>query len=525
MVSIMPFCLEKAEKVRTFCESLVFSKGKWAGKPFKLLPWQWEEVIKPLFGTMREDGLRQYRFCYVEIPKKNGKTELGAALALYMLTADGEGSPEVFSAAADREQASLVYGPAAFMVRNNEVLTDRCVVLDSQRTIKYPPNNGAYKVLSAETYTKHGLSPSAILFDEIHAQPDDSLWRVLTAGTDYARQQQLIFAMSTAGIYNVNSIWWRIRSKAIQIAQGIIKQDDFLPVLYIADPEKDSPDDEELWKRVNPSLGQIFTLDKIRKDYNTAKQDPVEFEDFKRFRLNIPIKQLSRWMPMDAWDKCGGEIDVAALAGLRCYAGLDMSTKIDLTSLKLVFPRQTGLDRATVLCKFYVPEDTITERSRSDRVHYGIWRDQGFVTATPGNVIDEEFILKDIVDAANIYDLKEVGFDPWAATSITTKLTNDYGINCVEMRQGSKTLSEPAKSLLVAVKRHEINHGNNPVLRWNADNLVMITDANENVRPDKAKATDRIDGVVALIMSWGRMILNEGGGDSVYEERGVLTIE
>ncbi len=328
-----------------------------------------------------EDGLRQYRFCYVEIPKKNGKTELGAALALYMLCADGEGSPEVFSAAADREQASLIYNPAAYMVRSNDVLSARCTILDSQRTIKYPPNNGAYKVLSAETYTKHGLSPSAILFDELHAQPDDSLWRVLTAGTDYARQQQLIFVMTTAGIFDVESIWWKIRSKAIQISKGVIKQDDFLPVLYIADPEKDNPDDEELWQRVNPSLGQIFTLDKIRKDYNTAKQDPIDFEDFKRFRLNIPIKQINRWMPMDAWDRCGGEIDLEALKRLRCYGGLDMSTKVDLSALVLVFPRQVGLDVPTVLCKFYCPEDTIIARSRSDRVHYNIWQERHPATA------------------------------------------------------------------------------------------------------------------------------------------------
>ena len=505
----MPFDLTKAEKVRAFCESLVFSKGKWAGKPFKLLNWQWERVIKPLFGTVREDGLRQYRFCYVEIPKKNGKTELGAALALYMLCADGEGSPEVFSAAADREQASLIYGPAAFMVRHNETLESRCLVRDSMKTIFYPPNNGAYKVLSAETYTKHGLSPSAILFDELHAQPTDDLWRVLTAGTDYARQQQLIFVMTTAGIYNPESIWMRIRSKAIQISQGIIKQDDFLPVLYIADPEKDSPDDEEVWIRNNPSLGHIFTLGKIRKDYNTAKNDPVEFEDFKRFRLNIPIKSLSRWMPMDDWDKCGGEVNSEELKGLRCFGGLDMSTKIDLTALIFVFPPQIGLENWTVLVKCYCPEDTIMQRSRSDRVHYEVWQQQGFITATPGNVIDEGFIERDILEASKLYDLQEVGYDPWGATAIATRIFNDHDVRMVEMRQGAKTLSEPAKDLLVKIKKHEVNHGGHPVLRWCADNLVMVRDSNENVRPDKEKATDRIDLVVALIMAWGRAIFAE----------------
>lgn len=504
----MPFCLEKAEKVKRFCESLTFSKGRWAGRPFRLLPWQWERVIKPLFGTVKADGTRQYRFAYVEIPKKNGKTELGAALALYMLTADGEGAPEVFSAAADREQASLIYSPAAAMVRNNDVLNSRCLVRDSMKTIFYPPNNGSYKVLSSESYTKHGLSPSAIFFDELHAQPNDDLWRVLTAGTDYARQQQIIFVMTTAGIWDVNSIWWRIRSKAIQIANGVIRQDDFLPVLYLADPEKDRPDDEALWQRVNPSLGHIFTLEKIRKDYNTAKNDPIEFEDFKRFRLNIPIKQVMRWMPMEDWDRCGGELP--DLSGRRCYGGLDMSTRNDLTAFVLVFPPEYGVEPIWhVVARHYCPEDTILQRSRSDRVHYNVWAQDGWITTTPGDVIDGAFIERDIVAAAERYDIGSIGYDPWGATAIATRLFNDFGIEMVETRQGAKTLSEPAKDIYVKTKRHEINHGFNPVLRWCADNLVMVIDANENIRPDKAKATDRIDGFVAMVMAWGRAIFAE----------------
>lgn len=520
----MPFDESKALKVKQFCESLVYSKGKWAGKPFRLLDWQWEKVIKPLFGTLRDDGMRQYRFCYLEIPKKNGKTELGAALALYMLCADNEGSPEVFSAAADAGQASLVYGPAAYMVRGNEVLNAKCAIRDSMKTIFYPPNNGAYKVLSAESYTKHGLSPSAIFFDELHSQQNDELWNVLTSGTDYARQQQLIFVMTTAGIYDVNSIWWRIRSKAIQIANGIVKQDNFLPVLYVADPEKDNPESEDLWRRVNPSLGQIFSIDKIRKDYESAKQNPVDFQNFLRFRLNIPIKSVTRWMPMDAWDKCSSPIDLKRLSGKRCFGGLDLSSKIDLTAFVLVFPPQDDIEEWVVVPKFYCPEESIIQRSRSDRVHYEIWAKEGYLTATPGNVVDEQFVLNDIVAASEQYELAELGFDPWNATNLTTRLFNDHGITCVEMRQGAKTLSEPAKDILVKVKQHRIRHGGHPILRWCADNLVMRMDANENVAPDKAKATDRIDGVVALIMAWGRMIFTDNE-PSVYESEGVYVID
>jgi phage terminase large subunit-like protein len=441
------------------------------------------------------------------IPTHN--TELAAALALYMLTADGEGAPQVFSAACDRKQASLIYEPACYMVRSNDALSSRCKVRPSHKAIYYPPNNGTYEVLSAETYTKHGLNPSAIFFDELHEQPDDGLWRVLTAGTDYARQQQLIFVITTAGIWDVNSIWWRIRSKAIQIANGTIKQDDFLPVLFLADPEKDKPEDEAVWIRNNPSIGQIFTLAKIRADYAKAKDDSVEFQDFCRFRLNIPIKSIRRWMPMEDWDKCGGMVDLKALEGKTCYGGLDMSTKVDLTALCMVFPPQFDLEKWTVLMKFYCPEDSILQRSRSDRVHYDVWQKEGWLTATPGNVIDEAFIEKDVIELSQRYNVGAIGYDPWGATGIATRLFNDYDVTMVEMRQGAKTLSEPAKDILVRVKRHEVNHGNNPVLRWCADNLVMVTDANENVRPDKEKATDRIDGVVAMIMAWGRAIFAE----------------
>ena len=501
---------EKALKVKRFIEQFcTYSKGEWGGQPFKLLSWQYDELIAPLFGTLNKNGLRQYRICYCEIPKKNGKSELCAAIGLYMLTNDDEDGAEVYLAAADREQASIVYAAAATMVSNNTTLSKHIDRRDSRKRLIYGKKNSYMQVLSSESYSKHGISPSAVIIDEIHAHPNDELYTVLTAGTDYARRQQVVLVITTAGIYNKNTIWWRLRSKAQQIKAGIIQDKRFLPVLYLADPEKEDPADEALWERVNPSLGQIFTLDKIRQDYNEARQDPIDFQNFLRFRLNIPIKQVSRWMPMDDWDKCGGMVDLKALEGKTCYGGLDMSTKVDLTALCMVFPPQFELEKWTVLMKFYCPEDSIMQRSRSDRVHYDVWEKEGWLTSTPGNVIDEGFIEKDIIELSERYNVGAIGYDPWGATGISTRLFNDHGITMVEMRQGAKTLSEPAKDILVKVKRHEVNHGNNPVLRWCADNLVMVTDANENVRPDKEKATDRIDGIVGMIMAWGRAIFAE----------------
>ena len=221
-------------------------------------------------------------------------------------------------------------------------------------------------------------------------------------------------------------------------------------------------------------------------------------------------------MPMDKWDKCGAAVDVDSLKGRVCYGGLDLSSKIDLTAFALVFPAEDESGLYDVLCKFYCPEDTIGERSRIDNVRYDIWRDQGFITATPGNVIDYTFIERDILQATKDYQLMQIGFDPWNATNTATRLqqelnptSDENGILMVEMRQGARTFNEPSKDLLVQVMQGKIRHGNNPVLRWCADNLVMRSDANGNVAPDKEKATEKIDGMVALIMAYGRAMVNK----------------
>ncbi len=521
--------LAKALRVKTFIEHLTFSKGEWQGKPFRLLPWQWEKLILPAFGTLREDGNRQYRYVYVEIGKKNGKTELGAAIALYCLCADREGKPEIYSAAGDREQAGLVYSAASEMVRHSPDLK-HLKVLDSHKRIINPRNSGFYQVLSSEAELQHGLSPSAIIFDELHAQPDDRLWNVLTAGTHYARKQQLVMVLTTAGIYDKNSIWWKIRTRAMQIDRGIIDQPDFLPVLFVADPEKDDSSDENLWRRVNPSLGAIFTLDKIREDYESSKNDPVDFQNFLRFRLNVPIRSLSRWMPMDRWDACADAPDLDALKGRVCYGGMDLASTIDLTALVLVFPPQDPDGMWDVVCKAYCPEEGILRRSRVDKVNYTAWERQGHLIATPGSVTDYEFLKRDIRQAAKDYQLRSIGFDSWNAMQVATDImaelnptNSETGFQMVEMRQGAKTLNEPMKSLLAHVMKGKVRHGGHPVLRWCADNMVVRHDPNGNMAPDKQKATDKIDLMVALIMAWGRAIVTAAPARSVYETRGILT--
>lgn len=515
-----PEGLKKALRVKTFCENLKCTQGEWAGHTIKLMPWQWEEVILPLFGTLKKDGLRQYRYCYLEIPKKSGKSPLAAMLGLYGLCADGEASPEVYIAAADISQASYVFRYAAQMVRENLTLRKRLKIVDSRRRIINLGNNGFMQVLSSESYTKAGINPSMLVFDELHCQSSDELWNTLTSGTDYARKQQVVIAMSTAGVYNKQSLWWRVRTKAQQVKAGIIKDPRFLPVLYVADPEKDNPEDEKLWIKVNPSIGHIFTLDKIREEFKEVKNDPIAYQNFLRYRLNFPIRSLKKWMPLQKWDKCAGIVDEESLIGRRCYGGLDLSLKLDMTAFIMVFePDDDGM--IDIVCKFYCPEGGIMKRSQVDRVSYDIWQQQGFLTATPGETVDYAFIEKDIVELAKKYDIQQIGFDPWKATSTYNHIMTEFnpmndpnGFQMVEIRQGAKSMHEPAQDLLVNVMNGKIRHGGNPILRWNMDNMVMRSDANENLTPDKGKAIERIDGGVALIMAWGRMIFaKEDFGD------------
>lgn len=516
---------ERVDRVLQFIGALTHTKGEWAGTRFGLLDWQ-TDLLTKLFGTLKEDGSRQYRTAYLEIPKKNGKSELGAAVALYMLCRDGEASPEVYSAAADRDQASLVYNVASQMVMSNPILSRTLRVRDSRRRIINPRNGGFYQVLSSEVRTKHGLNPSAVIFDELHAQPNDQLWRVLTVGTDYARRQQLVFVLTTAGIYDVESVWWRVREKARQVQAGIIEDPSFLPILYIADPELDNPDDPALWQRVNPSLGRIFTLDRIQKDYTQVRGDLIEWEDFKRFRLNIPAKQVRRWMPMDEWDKCHEPVDLEALVGRPCFGGLDLSERDDLSAFALVWPPRDKTEKWEVHVKGYSCEGTVQKRAREGRViDYGRWVQQGHITQTHGNTIDHEYIRNDIIAAAKKYDIREIGFDPYSAKELTNYLFNNEGMPCVEVRQGVASLSEPAKDIMSSVKERKIKHGNNPVLRWCVDNVVMVVDANANIRPAKDKSTDKIDLFVAMLIAWARALVSLDNMVSIYDTRGIRMVE
>lgn len=510
---------EQADYAVSFIQCLCHTKGRWAGKPFLLMDWQ-EQIVRDIFGTLKKNGKRQFTTAYIEIPKKNGKSELAAAVALYLLFADGEAAPEVYGAAADRAQAGIVFDVADQMVKMNPALEKRAKRLGANKRIITHFNNGFYQVLSAEVGTKHGLNVSGLVLDEVHAQPNRKLYDVLTKGSGDAREQPLYFLITTAG-NDKNSICYELHQKALDIIEGRKIDSTFYPVIFGADESEDWSD-PKVWKKANPSLGETITIDKVQAAYESARQNPGEENSFRQLRLNQWVKQSVRWMPMDKWDACSFEIDEEKLKGRVCYGGLDLSSTTDITAFVLVFPPVDENDKYYVLPYFWIPEENVSLRVRRDHVPYDIWEQQGVLQTTEGNVIHYGFIESFIEKLGEKYNIREIAFDRWGAVQMVQNLEG-MGFTVVPFGQGFKDMSPPTKELMKLTLEQKIAHGGHPVLRWMADNIFIRTDPAGNIKADKEKSTEKIDGVIATIMALDRAIrCGNINGESVYENRGLL---
>ena len=517
----MAFDERKAQRVVRFIEALRHTKGEFHGQPFHLLPWQ-EKIIRDVFGTVRDDDptMRQYTTAYIEIPKKNGKSELGAAIALNMLINDDEWKAEVYSCASDRQQAAIVFDVAVDMVRQSPALMKRVKIIPSTRRMIYQPTGSIYQVLSSEVATKHGLNVSACIFDELHTQPTRALYDVMTQGSGDARRQPLWFFLTTAGT-DRNSICWEVHQKALDILEGRKNDPRFYPVLFGLPDEADWTS-EENWYRANPSLDHTITIDKVRDAFHKAQETPADENQFRQLRLNQWVKQSVRWMPMDKWDECGGVVDPYALEGRACYAGLDLSSTSDLTALVLVFPPTSEDEPYIALPFFWLPEETLSLRVRRDHVPYDQWAKRGFIQTTEGNVVHYGFIERFICELGERYNIREIAHDRWNATMMVQTLEGD-GFTMVPFGQGFKDMSPPTKELMRIVLEHKLCHGGHPVLRWNMDNAYVRTDPTGNLKLDKEKSTEKVDGAVALVMALDRAMKNQGG-DSVYNHRGLIVL-
>lgn len=491
--------------VQFFELCLTHCKGELAGQPLKLSSWQADTIIRPLFGWKRPDGTRRYRTAYIEIPRKAGKTTLAAGIGLYLLTADGEPGAEIYSAAADRDQAAIAFEIAREMVSASPALRKR--VQGFKRSLTFPSAASSYKVLSAEAYTKHGLNAHGIIFDELHAQPNRDLWDVLTTSTG-ARRQPLTVAITTAG-HDRHSICWQLHEHAIRVRDGVVKDDSFLPVIFAADPADDwkSP---ETWRKAHPGLGVSVREDYLREECERAQALPSYENTFRRLLLNQWTEQDERWLSLSAWDAC--QEDTPDLGGCECYAALDLSSTTDITALVLAFPIGGMVH---LLPFFWVPRDGISKRTRRDRVPYDVWVKEGLMDATEGAVIDYDVIRQRINVLAERFNIKEIAIDRWNATQLATQLTGD-GFQVVAFGQGFASMAAPCQELEKRVLGKTLNHGGNPVMRWMATNVAIETDAAGNMKPSKAKSTERIDGIVAALMALGRLSANHNEVESAY---------
>jgi len=478
--------------------------------------------VREIFGRLNDDGNRQIRQVYWEIPKKNGKSEIAAAIALTLLYTDREPGAEIHGAASDRDQASIVFNVAAAMVRANKKLAARSKVIDSSKRIVVPEMGSLYRGLSADVASKHGFNSHGVIFDEIHAQRDRRLWEALTFGAGDARTQPLVFGITTAGIPGESPVAEELHEYADQILRGVIPPDPtFYPVIYAAPPDADWTS-EEVWRTVNPALGDFLNLESVRAACERAKRIPSEQNSFRRLRLNQWVKQETRFISMADWDACSAVIDLPAAKDLTWYAGLDLSTKLDVTALVLV-----ALDGAgffNVLPYFWVPRDNLSDRSNQESAKYRLWADKGLITLTEGSEVDFGAVrkrLNELREEGGLH-IKQVGFDPWGARQLSQQLEED-GFLMVEIAQTYQHLSEPTKELQAAVVGGRVRHGGHPVLRWMADCMTVKSDINGNVRPvkpDRLKTSKRIDGIVALVMAMSRAMVDDSK-PSVYDERGV----
>lgn len=512
---------ERALHAVNFIELLKHTKGKFHGQPFKLLPWQ-HEIISDVYGTVDGRGLRQYQYAFLEVPKKNGKTELVAATGLYHTFGDGEIKGEVYGCAADRAQASQSFDVAVDMIDQNPYLKKRCKYTASKKKLEDKVTGTVYQVLSAEAYTKHGLNASAVIFDELHAQPNRELWDVMTFGAGDARSQPLWWIITTAGDDpDRTSIGWEIHEKACRIRDGeYIDPRWYVKIFGL----KEGADiwDEQTWYDCNPSLGYTIDIDKVRQAALGARNNEAEERLFRWLRLNEWVaNKTTSWLPLTLWDSRKSELSAADLVGKRCYAGLDLASIGDLAALGLVFPPQEGLDRHVFMSEQWIPQEKMKERIQKDKVPYDKWAKAGHLHVTPGDAIDYGYIQSRLETINKLYEVEAWGNDPWAAEKLRQDLERESDIELLQIRQNIENMSPAMKEIERLLQHDKAEQIHNPVTRWAFGNMTVVSDGNENYKPKKTSRINRIDPMVAIINAMALCLKLEEGNAG---ERRILAV-
>lgn len=531
---------KKADRAIRFWRGMKHTSGSYYGMPFNLLPWQ-QPVLHDVYGAVDDRGLRIVRFVYIEIPKKNGKSEFAAAASLFHTFADGEKNGQVYACAGDRAQASIVFDIAVSMIDQSPALKKRARLILSQKIIKDKVSGTVYKAVSSEAYTKHGLNVSGCVFDELHAQPNRNLWDVMTYGAGDARDQPIWYVITTAGDDPDRvSIGWEVHERAVAISKGEIIDPSWYVAIYNYERDNEKDEDifsEEAWREANPAIDHILNIDTVRAAADLAKESEANRKLFEWLRLNrwVSIK-LTSWLPLDLWDSTAGEWSRADLLGLDCYIGLDLSSTTDLTSVAFLFPPQKKLLEWRVFWNCYLPRAGIEDRVMGDGVPYDIWADQGYLTLTDGDVIDYDVIEADILEARKFFKIKQVGADRAMATMLLGHLEKE-GLEVVDVPQTYQSLTDPMNQIEIFLraaagmekdtptidpaipvvpvdhlKKGRLTHMVNPCVRWSFGNTSIAQNGQgykKFVKQTKGKGVERkkrIDPIAAFVdaMAVGR---------------------
>lgn len=495
--------------------------GDFYGQPFTLLPWQ-HEIIWDVYGTVREDGRRQYQYVYIEVPKKNGKTEMIAGVGLDHLVNDEPGG-QIYCCAAERDQAGLVYKAMKQKIDQDDYLQEILNVVDSKKEIQNKETGTFLKVLSAEAYSKHGLNPTVVIFDELHALQKRDLWDVMTFGSGAARKEPLYFVITTAGDDpNRHSIGWEIHEQARKIRDGELIDDTWYVKIYGA-PDDCDIYDEKNWYKANPSLGVSISIESVRQEAVKARNSEASERLFRWLRLNqwIAIKRIG-WLPITLWDETEGNWSRTDLLGKECYVGIDLSTRVDLTALAILFPPKLN-EGWRFYFETFMPADSMNERAIRDHVPFDVWAAHGHLNATPGNVVDYSFIASKIAQVERMYNVKYFCGDPWHLEFLRQLLPQETQRKFIEIPQtiaGTSTGATEAERLF---RTKEISHEKDPLGRWTFGNVVVHTDGNENIKLMKDRSIERIDPMYALVDAMSGAIRLEPK-KSVYEGRGIRVV-
>lgn len=528
---------DKANRVVDFFQKqIVHVEGHLGGQLVKLEPWQ-RRLIRRAFGWYChanpdldiKEGQRKYRIVFDFVPRKNGKSVIGSGVGIYLLSADGEQGGRIVSAAADTDQAQQIFGVSKQMVLKNPRLSER--IKPFRSSLVHHRSGSNYQILSSTSETKHGKNLSGVIFDELHAQPDRDLYDVLHTSIG-ARLNPMEWIFTTAG-HDKLSVCYEQYKYALDVAEYIrsgcnpaygIADDHLLPCLYYADPDDDWKL-EETWEKANPNLGVSITRFYIRSEFKKALATPAYENTFKRLHLNQWTEQETKWVPVEEWDACKKKLNLEELKGRECFLGLDVSSKIDLSALVAVFPfreEKGNIERVVVLRWIFCPKDTASRRQKEDKVPYVSWIQQGHLIATGRDAVDHTAIRSTIHEIAKIYQVVEIGADPWNAHQLLQDLLSD-GFKVIEIPQTFKGVSDATKELEVLVRGGRLEHDGCPVMRFCFKNIAIDQDGPGNIKLNKDKSGEKIDGQVALVNALARYLVRPDVGKSVYETRGLLT--